>query len=71
MHRVRSLLMTPLGTGVGRVTYEKWAVQCVLAIKHYVEACENPERWSQLDWKEASMIDEEIEATYTRVESSE
>ncbi|TDZ36652.1 Cytochrome P450 monooxygenase cypX [Colletotrichum spinosum] len=39
---IRSILMTPLATGVGRVAPQKWAEQLVLAVKHFVEASENP-----------------------------
>lgn len=61
--QVRSILMTPLATGVGRVTYKKWADQCVLAMKHYVEACETPGDWARISWRLAERIDAEVEPT--------
>lgn len=65
--RVRSILMTPLGTGVGGVTYDKWAAQCVLAMRHWIEACETPGDWAQIGWKTAERIDADIEATTTTI----
>jgi O-acetyl-ADP-ribose deacetylase (regulator of RNase III) len=50
--RIESILMTPLATGVGRVSERKWAAQCLLAIKYWVEAVENPDKWSNLQWGE-------------------
>jgi O-acetyl-ADP-ribose deacetylase (regulator of RNase III) len=47
--KIESLLMTPLATGIGRVSAERWASQAVLAIKHFVEATENPGKWSALE----------------------
>ncbi|KAF2646018.1 macro domain-like protein, partial [Massarina eburnea CBS 473.64] len=35
---IESVLMTPLATGVGLVSPEKWAAQTVLAIRQFVEA---------------------------------
>ncbi|KAI8160485.1 hypothetical protein K4K49_002942 [Colletotrichum sp. SAR 10_70] len=61
---IRSVLMTPLATGVGRVSPEKWASQTVLAINHFVQASENPERWSKLDWADFDGPCEEVAATW-------
>lgn len=47
---ISSILMTPLATGVGQVSSKRWAEQCVLAMKHWVEAVENPMVWSSLEW---------------------
>ncbi|VUC27629.1 unnamed protein product [Clonostachys rosea] len=60
---ITSLLMTPLATGCGLVSYERWAAQLVLALKHYVEACENPEQWSSLGWQKILARGAEIDAT--------
>lgn len=49
--KIKTILMTPLATGVGRVSEAKWAAQCVLAMKLYLEAVEDPEKWSNLDWE--------------------
>lgn len=61
--QVKSILMTPLGTGVGQVSYARWASQCLLAMKHFLEAGETPEVWGQMDWPRAGRVDDEIAAT--------
>lgn len=61
--RVGSVLMTPLGTGTGGISDQKWADQCVLAMKHFVEACEKPEVWGQMDWTTASRVEDELNAS--------
>lgn len=60
---VTSLLMTPLATGCGRVSAERWAAQAVLAFKHFVDASENRDEWSSLDWK--AIGDYSVEAQMT------
>lgn len=47
---IRSILMTPLGTGVGGISLDKWANQTALAIRHYSDAVNDPKVWSRLDW---------------------
>lgn len=49
---IETILMTPLATGVGRVSEAKWAAQCVLAMKYWVEAVEKPEKWGNLQWQD-------------------
>ncbi|KAK7972171.1 hypothetical protein PG988_006305 [Apiospora saccharicola] len=61
---IRSVLMTPLATGVGRVSPERWASQAVLALKHFEDASRNPEAWSRLGWKELGDYSVEVEATW-------
>ncbi|KAF4121998.1 hypothetical protein GMORB2_7591 [Geosmithia morbida] len=61
---VRSLLMTPLGTGVGRISPDRWAGQLVLAIKHSVDADENPDVWSSLSWEDSSKTTIEVQKTW-------
>ncbi|UNI22355.1 hypothetical protein JDV02_008251 [Purpureocillium takamizusanense] len=46
--KIKSMLMTPLATGIGRVSEERWAHQCVLAMKHFLEAKQRPDKWSNL-----------------------
>lgn len=60
---IRSVLMTPLATGVGRVSPEKWALQAVIAMKHFVEASERPEKWSALDWEDLGKHRAEVQLT--------
>jgi len=61
---IRSVLMTPLATGVGRVSPERWAAQAVLALKHFEDASRNPETWSKLGWEELGRYSVEVEATW-------
>lgn len=62
--RIESILMTPLGTGVGRVSYEQWARQAVLAVKHWLESVEDPERWMKRDWADVARIEAELKLTH-------
>ncbi|ETS75950.1 hypothetical protein PFICI_12894 [Pestalotiopsis fici W106-1] len=62
--RIESILMTPLGTGAGRVSYEQWARQAVLAVKHWLESMENPERWMKRDWADLARIEAELKLTH-------
>ncbi|KAL4889513.1 hypothetical protein BDV59DRAFT_186345 [Aspergillus ambiguus] len=48
--RIGSILITPLATGVGGVSKERWATQFVLALKHYADSLQRPKRWSNLRW---------------------
>ncbi|PHH90995.1 hypothetical protein CDD83_2016 [Cordyceps sp. RAO-2017] len=45
---IRSILITPLATGIGRVSAERWAHQFILAMTHFIDATENPTKWSSL-----------------------
>lgn len=64
--QVKSVLMTPLGTGAGGLSDTTWAEQCVLAMKHFAEACERPEVWGQMHWMAARSIGREIDAVSVR-----
>ncbi|KAI9683243.1 MAG: hypothetical protein M1822_006108 [Bathelium mastoideum] len=61
---IGSILMTPLATGVGRVSARKWANQAVLAIKHYIYAVENAAECSSLDWGQVTKLSEEVGETH-------
>ncbi|KAM5349027.1 hypothetical protein ACJ41O_008850 [Fusarium nematophilum] len=61
---IRSVLMTPLATGVGRVSGDKWAAQVVLAMKHFVEASENPEKWGRMEWADLGKSCAEVQLTW-------
>jgi O-acetyl-ADP-ribose deacetylase (regulator of RNase III) len=50
--QIKSILMTPLATGIGRVSEAKWAAQCVMGMKYWLEAVENPDKWSNLQWED-------------------
>jgi hypothetical protein len=61
---INSILMTPLATGVGNVSAEKWAHQAVLVLKHYISAVENAAQWSSLDWTQVTKISHEVAKTH-------
>jgi O-acetyl-ADP-ribose deacetylase (regulator of RNase III) len=50
--KIKSILMTPLATGVGKVSEARWAAQCVLAMKYWLEAVHNPQKWMNLQWSD-------------------
>ncbi|KAL4803442.1 hypothetical protein BDV18DRAFT_144759 [Aspergillus unguis] len=62
--RIESVLMTPLATGCGMVSAQRWAEQFVLAMKHYVDAVERPQRWKRLGWGEIQRDTGEVEKTW-------
>ncbi|EAW08795.1 uncharacterized protein ACLA_097330 [Aspergillus clavatus NRRL 1] len=62
--RIEAVLVTPLATGVGAVSPEKWAAQFVLAMKHFVDAVERPERWGALGWEEIHVETQEVRKTW-------
>ncbi|RMJ27238.1 hypothetical protein PHISP_01890 [Aspergillus sp. HF37] len=61
---IDSVLVTPLATGNGCVSKERWAAQFVLALKHFVDALECPKRSSQLGWREIGSDAREVEMTW-------
>jgi len=61
---IRSILMTPLGTGVGKISPERWAGQAVLAMKHFDDAADDPDKWSSLDWMQLGEYALETEGTW-------
>lgn len=61
---IRSLMMTPLATGVGRISAETWAAQAVLAMKHFTEASEDPVKWSRLNWSNLGKARVETQLTW-------
>ncbi|KAM0417464.1 hypothetical protein ACHAPT_012526 [Fusarium lateritium] len=63
---IRSILMTPLATGVGRVSPERWATQAVLAMKHFAEASNDPEKWSSLGWTDFGKSCAEVQLTWNK-----
>lgn len=63
---IRSVLMTPLATGIGRVSAERWALQAVLAMIHFIDAQENPEKWSALEWDDTEEHCTEVQYTLTK-----
>ena len=53
-----------MATGVGRVPKERWAAQLVMALKHFVDALEKPDRWRRLTWYDLHDEVVEVEKTY-------
>ncbi|KAK2757923.1 hypothetical protein FQN54_004329 [Arachnomyces sp. PD_36] len=64
--RINTILITPMATGVGGVSGKRWASQFVLALKHFVDALEKPERWSNLNWGEAYKESGEVVTTWKK-----
>ncbi len=62
--RIDAILMTPLATGVGRVSADVWAAQLLLALRHYDLAVRNPDEFAALDVERIMALDDEIQATY-------
>ncbi|OAQ96503.1 hypothetical protein LLEC1_01391 [Akanthomyces lecanii] len=62
--RIEAILMTPLATGVGRVSEHVWAAQLLLALRHYSLAVENPDEFAALDVDRILTLDGEIKETY-------
>ncbi|KAF8893196.1 macro domain-like protein [Gymnopilus junonius] len=50
---ILKVLTTGLGTGVGNISAGKCAQQMALAVRDFVEACANPQKWSSLKWEDA------------------
>lgn len=63
--KIRKVLMTGLATGVGGVSSERCAQQMALAVKHYLDASANAEKWSSLQWKDALAYDRETSRTHS------
>ena len=61
---ITNILMTPIGTGVGFISPERWAAQTVLAIRHYIDACNNPEKWSNLHFLDVMPDCAEVSKTH-------
>ncbi|KAH8679797.1 hypothetical protein BGZ60DRAFT_428097 [Tricladium varicosporioides] len=62
---IESILMTPLGTGTGGISDEKWARQAVLAIKHYTDAVEKPEVYNARNWGDPAFAKSHAELLLT------
>ena len=62
--RIQKVLMTGLGTGVGRISGERCAQQMALAVKDFLDASAHPEKWSSLSWDDALEYAEEGRLTH-------
>ena len=63
--RIRKVLITGLGTGVGGFSSAKCAQQMVLAVKHFLEASAHPEKWSSMSWHDTGPLNVEICRSYS------
>ncbi|KAL6406831.1 hypothetical protein AUP68_09639 [Ilyonectria robusta] len=63
--KISSILMTPMATGTGFVSADRWAHQTVLAIKHFIEALDDPAKWSGLTWHDIFDTANEVEKTWS------
>ncbi|KJZ74314.1 hypothetical protein HIM_06320 [Hirsutella minnesotensis 3608] len=63
--KIQSILMTPLATGIGRVSAERWAHQLILALNHYVDAVANAAKWSALEHQDTDEYAEAMVDTWT------
>lgn len=61
---IKSILMTPLGTGTGGVTAERWAHQLVLALKHFDQSEKEAGNWKVMNWSEAGKLALEVRKTW-------
>ncbi|QKX57609.1 uncharacterized protein TRUGW13939_04727 [Talaromyces rugulosus] len=62
--RISTILTTPLATGTGGVDSDTWACQFTLALKHFSDALERPQRWSSLEWTDLNKEVKDVEATW-------
>ncbi|KIW04940.1 uncharacterized protein PV09_04105 [Verruconis gallopava] len=62
--KITSILMTPLATGVGHVPYQRWAEQCVLAIRDWLASSRDPAKWSNLSWHQIYEDTRDVQETW-------
>lgn len=62
--KISSILMTPLATGYGGWSAAKWAVQFLLAIRHFIEATEKAGRWGVMDPISIMKFADEMQKTH-------
>jgi hypothetical protein len=62
--QIKTILMTPLATGVGQVSLERWAQQTALALKHAIDAQLRPDFWRSIDWSAAQQMSEQVSETH-------
>ena len=60
---IHSVLVPSLGTGTGKVPYERFASQFALAVKNFDEALRSPEKWAAMEWGQINMIENELVRT--------
>ncbi|KAL0946008.1 hypothetical protein HGRIS_012284 [Hohenbuehelia grisea] len=62
--KIKTILLTGLGTGTGFVPAKRCAEQMALAIRHYYEALADPQEWSSIGWGKAHEDSELVRETY-------
>ena len=50
---IRRILMTGLATGVGNVSPQRCAQQMALAVRDFIDASQNPDKWRSMGWDDA------------------
>lgn len=62
--KIETVLMTPLATGYGKWTADRWAAQAVIAMKRWVSAGELVGGDGQVGWEGIFGVHQELEGTY-------
>jgi hypothetical protein len=62
--KIESLLMSPLATGIGKVSPAKWASQLIVALKHWEQSGREKEVWESMGWEAAERFAMEVEKTH-------
>lgn len=53
--KIKTVLMTGLATGVGKVSCAKCAEQTALAVQHFSQARKNRAKWGRMEWLKAEI----------------
>lgn len=61
---IRSVLMSSLGTGSGKVPYDRFASQFGLAVKNFYEALSSLEKWKFMDWNRINYVEDELAGSF-------
>jgi O-acetyl-ADP-ribose deacetylase (regulator of RNase III) len=62
--KIRKVLMTGFGTGTGGVSAERCAHQMALAIRDFIDACENVEKWRAIKWADVMDLTQDCRRTH-------
>lgn len=60
---IKTVLLTGLATGCGRVSYRRCAEQMALAVRHFSEARVNEDKWRKMNWRDVGPLDAQIGMT--------
>ena len=62
-YQIRSVLMSSLGTGTGKVPYDQFASQFGLAVRNFNEALSSTEEWMSMNWNHINAIEDELSSS--------